>query len=230
MRRLRDPRRRERAPHRELVRHQLRGRAADTGQAEILGDGGHDRHGPIRRYREHAVDAVAAADLGDRGDVREVDDLRDVGRCETGRVLVPVDRDDAQAGPRACSIARRWWRPAPTKRTVFTGAIVIVRYETPPGGSSHGESRCQRPMWQPFSSRTTPTRVCRPPPRSREPSAAHRRSRCTPCSAAPERRASRRPRRASRTLVRDVGACRRAGSQRSVQRTRFELSRRQAST
>jgi hypothetical protein len=40
---------------------------------------------------------VAAADVDHTGDVLEVDDLGDVCVVETGRLLVPVDGDDAMA-------------------------------------------------------------------------------------------------------------------------------------
>ena len=82
--------------------------AATTGTARSARDG------------EHAVDLQPRRRLQHRRDVGEVDDLRDVGLCEPRRVGVPVDGRDAQPSSFARSIARRWWRPAPTKRTVRT--------------------------------------------------------------------------------------------------------------
>ena len=84
--------------------------APDPRQAERLGHRCDDRHGPVGRDRQHAVDAVTARDLGDRVDVGEVDGLAHVRRGEPERVGVPVDGDDAQAELlRARRIARRWW-------------------------------------------------------------------------------------------------------------------------
>ena len=95
--RLRDAVLGEPPAHRDLVRHQVRGLPADPGQAEILGDGRHDRDGPVGRDGEDAVDAVAAPDRGYRRGVGEVDDLADVGDPEPRCVRVAVDGDDANA-------------------------------------------------------------------------------------------------------------------------------------
>ena len=57
-RRLRDAALREHAPHRHLVRHQVRGLGADPRQAERLGDGGDDRDRAIGGHGQHAVDRV----------------------------------------------------------------------------------------------------------------------------------------------------------------------------
>ena len=84
-------------PHRDLVRHHVRGVGADPGQPERLGDGRDDRHRPVGRDGHYAVDFVPAADLGDGGRVAEVDHLRLVRECEPRRVGVPVDRDDTRA-------------------------------------------------------------------------------------------------------------------------------------
>ena len=92
------------------------------GRPERLRDGCDDRHGSVGRDGEHAVDPVAAADLRDRRDVGEVDRLAHVGHRQAERVGVAVDGDDAKAELLRRRIARRWWRPAPTKRTVFTRA------------------------------------------------------------------------------------------------------------
>ena len=75
----------------------MRGLGADPGQAERLGDGRHDGNSAVGRDGEHAVDGVAAADLGDRGDVREVDGLAGVGDLQARRIGVAVDRDGAEA-------------------------------------------------------------------------------------------------------------------------------------
>ena len=95
--RLRHARVGERAPHRDLVRHQVRRLGADPRQPERLGDRRHDRHGAIGGDREDAVDGMAPPDLGDRGDVREVDGLADVRDLQPERVRVAVDGDDAEA-------------------------------------------------------------------------------------------------------------------------------------
>ncbi len=97
VRRLRELGRAERVAHRALVRQEVRRLGADAGQAELLGHRGDDGHRSISGDRQHAVDADASCDLHDLGDVREVDDLGDVGRREAGRVGVSVDRGDAQA-------------------------------------------------------------------------------------------------------------------------------------
>ena len=78
------------------------------GSPSALRHRGDDGHGPVGRDRQRAVDGVAARDLGDRVDVREVDRLGDVGLLQPERVGVAVDRDDAEARARcACRIARR---------------------------------------------------------------------------------------------------------------------------
>ena len=152
VRRLRDSRGRQCAPHRELVRHQLRRRAPDPGQAELLGDGGDDWDGPIRRDRQDAVDAVPSTNLRDRGDVREVDDLGDVGGREARRVLVAVDRDDAQvAGPRVLDRA-----PLVAPRADEEDGLHGADGKAPAATNAArrqqpGRERSQRPMWQPFS-------------------------------------------------------------------------------
>ena len=74
----------------------MRDLRADARQAERLRDGGDDRHGPVGRDRQRAVDAVPAGDLDDPVHVLEVDDLADVGGLEPGRGAVPVDRDHAE--------------------------------------------------------------------------------------------------------------------------------------
>ena len=51
----------ERAPHRDLVRHQMGGLGPDPGESQRLGDGGDDRHSPVGRDGQHSVDAVACA-------------------------------------------------------------------------------------------------------------------------------------------------------------------------
>ena len=95
--RLRHSRLGEPAPHRDLVRHQVRGVVADSRQAERLRDGGDDGHGAVGRDGEDAVHGVAAADLDHALDVLEVDRLAGVGDGEPERVRIPVDGDDAQA-------------------------------------------------------------------------------------------------------------------------------------
>ena len=131
--RLRHARVGEPPPHRDLVRHQVRRLDADPRQPARLGDRGDDRHGAVGADREHAVEAEPLpSPSSTAADVGEVDDLGDVGLREPERVGVAVDRGDARSRSSfACRIARRWWRPAPTKRTVFTarcywGAIAAL--------------------------------------------------------------------------------------------------------
>ena len=61
-------------------------------------------------------------------DVGEVDRLGDVGLREPGRLRVAVD-GRRRGAPSSCArwIARRWWRPAPTKRTVVMRRDAIAR-------------------------------------------------------------------------------------------------------
>ena len=59
---------------------------ADSRQAELLRDSGDDRDGAVGRDREHAVDPMRRATSSDRVNVREVDDLGDVGREQTWRL------------------------------------------------------------------------------------------------------------------------------------------------
>jgi hypothetical protein len=68
----------------------------DARQSERLGDRGDHRNRAIRRDGENAVDGVTAADLGDRGDVHEVDDFRLVGFPKPQSLRVSVDPDHAQ--------------------------------------------------------------------------------------------------------------------------------------
>ena len=81
------------SPHRDLVRHQPRRLGADPGQAERLGHLRHDRDGPVGGDRQHAVDAVAAADVDHRRHVAEVHDLEGVGLGKPERLRVAVDGD-----------------------------------------------------------------------------------------------------------------------------------------
>ena len=66
------------------------------GNPSVLRDGGDDGHGAVGRDRERAVDADASGDLDHLVDVREVDDLGDVGRRESRCLGVPVDCRDPQ--------------------------------------------------------------------------------------------------------------------------------------
>ena len=109
-------------PHRALVRDEMSRLRADPREPELLRDGCDDGYGAVGGDREHAVDAVAPRDLDHVVDVGEVDDLGDVGRRESRCLRVAVDAATRSPRARACSIARRWWRPAPTKSTVFTAA------------------------------------------------------------------------------------------------------------
>ena len=64
------------------------------GRPSASRDRGDDRHRAIGGDRHDSVHFVLASDLGDGGDVREVDDLADVCREQPERALVAVDRDD----------------------------------------------------------------------------------------------------------------------------------------
>ena len=125
--RLRHARLGERAPHRDLVRHQVRGRRPDPRQPARLGDRGHDGHRAVGRHRQHAVERLALDGLEHRLDVREVDDEAAVGDL-AARARRRCGRRRARAGPSSFArrIARRWWRPAPTKRTVFTASAMLL--------------------------------------------------------------------------------------------------------
>jgi hypothetical protein len=94
-RRLRDAALREQAPHRDLVRHEVRGLRADPRQPERLRDRGDDRDRAVCGHGQHAVDLVPARSVGDRLDVGEVDDVPLVGCRQAGRVRIAVDGDDA---------------------------------------------------------------------------------------------------------------------------------------
>ena len=65
--------------------------------SQRLGHGRDDRDGPVGRDGEDAVDGVAAPDLGDRGDIREVDGLARVGDLQAEGVRIAVDCDDSEA-------------------------------------------------------------------------------------------------------------------------------------
>ena len=86
----------EPAPHRDLVRHQVRRLDADPRQPASLRDRGDDRDGAVGADRQHAVELEPLRRLQHRCDVREVDDLRDVGLGEPRRLGVPVDGGDPQ--------------------------------------------------------------------------------------------------------------------------------------
>ena len=83
-------------PHRHLVRHQVRRLGADPRKPARLRDRRDDRHRPVGRHRQHAVEL----DVGDRRqhrlDIGEVDDEANVGLGEPERVPVPVHREHAQ--------------------------------------------------------------------------------------------------------------------------------------
>ena len=86
----------ELSPHRDLVRHRVRDLRADAWQAERLRNGGDDRHCPVGRDRQRAVDAVPAGDLDDPIHVLEIDDLADVRGLEPRSGAVAVDGDHAE--------------------------------------------------------------------------------------------------------------------------------------
>ena len=91
----------ERVAHRALVRQEVRGPRPDSGEAELLGDGGHDGDGAIGGHGEHPVDPDSPRDLEHFRDGREVDHLGDVGLREARRLRVAIDRDDTQPA-RSC--------------------------------------------------------------------------------------------------------------------------------
>jgi len=94
---LREPRGTERVAHGALVREEVSRFRADPRESELLRDGGDDRHRAIGRDGECAVDADAPGDLHDLGDIREIDDLGDVGGGQPGRLSVPIDRGHAKS-------------------------------------------------------------------------------------------------------------------------------------
>ena len=108
-------------PHRDLVRHQVRRLGADPRQPARLGDRRHDRHGAVGRHRQHAVERLARDGLEHRRP-RPRSRRRSRRRPLRARARRGCGRRRARAGPSSFArrIARRWWRPAPTKRTVFT--------------------------------------------------------------------------------------------------------------
>ncbi len=88
---------REAPPHRDLVRHQMRGLCADARQSPRLGDLCHDGHRAVGADGEHTVELESRRRLQHCGDVGEVDDLRDVRFAQARCVRVAVDGRDAQA-------------------------------------------------------------------------------------------------------------------------------------
>ena len=95
---------------------------ADARQPARLGDGRDDRHGPVGAHGHHAVDVQAAPRLQHRVRRRR---SRRPSRCRPrrGPGASGLRSTAATRNPIAFAwrIARRWWRPAPTKRTVLTG-------------------------------------------------------------------------------------------------------------
>ena len=118
----------ERAPHRDLVRHQVRRLDADPRQPARLGDRGDDRHRAVGRDGQHAVELGACDRLEHRRRRR-----RSRRRSRSSRLCSPsASGFRSTASTRSPSsfarrIARRWWRPAPTKRTVFTPAMLVAQ-------------------------------------------------------------------------------------------------------
>ena len=123
----------ERAPHRDLVRHQVGGLGPNPGRAKRLRDGGDDGHSPVRRDGQHAVDAVAASDVGDCGDIGEVDRLALSAAPSPGASGFRSTAMTRRPSSFARRMARRWWRPAPTKRTVFTSRAMLSGWLGPGG-------------------------------------------------------------------------------------------------
>ena len=107
------------AAHHDLVAHPLGDLGPDPRQAQALRHGRDDRDRAVGRHGQRAVDRMAASDVGDRVDVGEVDGLADVGDLQPGASALRSTATTRMPCSRACRIARRWWRPAPTKRTVF---------------------------------------------------------------------------------------------------------------
>ena len=124
VRRLRQAGRTERVAHRALVRQEVRRLRPDRRAARAPR---RPLRRPERRDRRRSVSTpstpMPARDLDHGVDVAEVDDLCDVGRRRgPGASALRSTAATRRPRARACSIARRWWRPAPTKRTVFTAA------------------------------------------------------------------------------------------------------------
>jgi hypothetical protein len=85
----------EPAPHRHLVRHQVRGRRPDPGQPELLSDRGDHRHRPICRHGQHAIDPGSPRDGDHPLRVGEVDDVALVRMRQPDRLRVAIDGDHA---------------------------------------------------------------------------------------------------------------------------------------
>ena len=109
----------EGAAHHDLVPHPVRNVESRSTAGRALGHRGHDGHCAVGRHRERAVDRVSAGHLGDRLDsVKSTASATSASWSPGASGLRSTATTRTPSG--ACAIARRWWRPAPTKRTVFT--------------------------------------------------------------------------------------------------------------
>ncbi len=206
----------EPAPHRDLVRHQVRRLRADPGQAERLGDGGDDRHRAVGRDRQHAVDAVPPRDLDHaprRRRSRRPRPRRRAGarpRRDCGRPRRPAARAASRAGSRAAGGAPRRRRERSSRRSDATWR-------------NRNATRSQRAISQPFRARERGRRsAARGTSRARARPAARRRSACRPSPAAWARTGCSSSPRAVCTPPRARTSVPRTGSQWSV-RTRGAL-------
>ncbi len=101
---------------------------ADPRQAPRLGDRRDDRNGTVGGDREHAVERRFRRPRRARPRCRR--SRRRSPRSATSKPGASGLRSTAATrspSSRARSIARRWWRPAPTKRTVFTALRCYFR-------------------------------------------------------------------------------------------------------
>ncbi len=99
-----------------------------VGQPEALGDRGDDRHGTVgrdgqrRRRRRGGARPPSTASTSVKSTTSGTSARRRPGASalrSTATTRRPLSR--------ACRIARRWWRPAPTKRSVFIAAMLDDR-------------------------------------------------------------------------------------------------------
>ena len=166
----------EPAPHRDLVRHQVRRLDADPGQAERLGDRGDDRDGAVGRDRQHAVDLQPARPPSAPRRRRR---SRRPSRCRPprararpgcGRPRRRAARAPSRAGSRAAGGGRRRRRGRSSRALRCYGADVVgLLPERRSPAAGRGCCRCSgrsRTRWS-SPSTTVPTCACSPqPPRS----------------------------------------------------------------
>jgi hypothetical protein len=138
----------EPAAHRHLVRHQVRDVDADPRQSAGLGNGSDHRHRAIGAHRQHTVDAQVCRRLKDCGDVREVDDTRNVGLLQAQRIPIAIDGRHAKPEllrplDRASLVAPsadEEHRPFHGTRTLLRGSLLFMAVTVAAWGSKASES------------------------------------------------------------------------------------------